>query len=168
MSVIGEADRALLAELGLSKAESVAALLAVNVWRLIDFDGALWRTAGAGVWQRFETRIRATGNEPDTISWIFRLATKCHVSPQLIDKSLIAEARTMSHIENQEAVRCVRRQPGLVVSVVRAISDERRRAREERADGTTPKRRGRAADKKQDDDPFAVADDGGRAPKSLF
>lgn len=122
-------DRDILAGLGLTESETVATLLAVSVWRQIHWDDGLWRGAGRALYQRFESRIRATSSEPELLSWVFRLATKCHVSPQLLDRKLIRQARMLDRDLQRDALRTVREQPGLLVSALRVLQDQRKAGR---------------------------------------
>jgi hypothetical protein len=122
-----ETDR--LAAYGLTAPEMLVCELARAVWRLLDFEAPLWRSAGPMVYQRYETRIRASAYQPTVVDWVWRLATKCHVSPQLIPLELIRRARALDRAEAVEALRVVREQPGLIVSAVRLLQDERKAAR---------------------------------------
>lgn len=127
-----DADKA-LTEIGLTPVEVVVCRLADAVRQRIDLDKALWRSAGSKLYQRFETRIRSTAYEPDPVRWVFRFATKCSVSPQLIPPELIERARALDRDDARIAMKLLREQPGLVVTAVRALIDIRRAERKNNA-----------------------------------
>lgn len=114
-------------EYGLTEPEILVCQLALGVWRLLDFDAPLWR--GPTVYQRFESRIRATAHGTDITKWAWRFATKCHVSPQLLPLEVVRDARALDKRQMREAMYTVRHEPGLVVSAVRALQDRRKKGR---------------------------------------
>jgi hypothetical protein len=116
----------LLNTLGLKEHETIMVQGAYAIWRSIDMQSPLWKTAGADIYDRFESRIRASAREYDVASFINKLARKCHVAAPNLSKDWIIEAKKQDQEQNRASLEFAKDQSGLLVAAMRAYKDEQK------------------------------------------
>lgn len=110
-----------LESVGLDSDESTIVVCVWSVWRAIDWDSLLWKTAGKDLYNRFESRIRASAREKDIKSFLARLCRKCHVSVPRMDDSTF---KMIASADNNNSLKFARTQSGTIVAAMRAYKDD--------------------------------------------
>lgn len=118
--------------IGLKPYEATIVIGTHAVWRSMDLQCPLWKTAGVDIYDRFESRVRAAARELDVTSYVNRLARKCHVAVPNVGEAFFADARGMSVEDNKAAMDFARDQSGLLVAAMRAYKDDQKAQREEK------------------------------------
>lgn len=104
-------------------AENLAARLVYAVWIAHDHKDPLWKSAGAQVYDRLESRVRQAARVTTMQDFVALLCRRCHVAVPRLEPVDQTDLRTA---EPGEVLRLLRENSGLVISAMRLWADERR------------------------------------------
>ncbi len=115
-----------LEETGFEPPEVAVVSVCLAVFRGIDWESPLWKTAGKDMYDRFESRIRSAAREHTLARFASKLARKCHVSTPYMDQGLLQSLTCIADHHQERGLDFARSQSGLAVAAMRAFRDEKK------------------------------------------
>lgn len=105
-------------------AENLAARLVYAAWSAHDHKDPLWKSAGAQVYDRLESRVRQAARTTTLRDFVSLLCRRCHVAVPRLEQ--VDQVDLRSAPDEAEVLRLLRENSGLVISAMRLWSDEKR------------------------------------------
>lgn len=115
-----------LESLGISGAENLAARLIFAIWSALDWHSPLWKSAGADVFNRFESRVRTAARARTLADFVSALGRRCHVAVPRLEE---VDRADMAGEAAADVLCLCRENSGLTVATMRLWLDLRKEMR---------------------------------------